>query len=417
MQGEVVSLMPPAGSELVRARFDAFWAEGRVASADGSVAVSGAVLESSDKTLLLEFIKETRAHILRLLALPVDEKSIPIFLRVITGDGSVGRCRIHVRVQRNAGVFLHVETVGKMSRKQLAEALCAGMLRYVLASETNSVGEPPHDFPAWFSKGVAALLDVVHLQKYGDGIIVFDDVSHGQGHFDVAWRLQWYTRKFNHRSRQQEHFDATWRQWSQGELPPAFTLVESFSPYASTDIALAAQLVAWLIEDTDTKGGRMSTLRDMLRQGAWSARGVAQGMGHPSLAGLDWAWDRWLLNRRWTVLTPGVATPELVARVQDVLLLFRGSPDIPLDAVPSRDIPYDVRALAAYREEPWVTPLINTKIVQLQSLGSGRSDAFRAMVNDYIVFLQALRRNESQERLDALWTQAEGRRRELGVRN
>jgi len=410
-------LTPPAGSGLARVHFNALQAERSVASADGSIVVSGAVLEPLDKTLLLEFVKETRAQIIRLLALPVDEKNIPISLRAIKSDGGSGRCRIHIRVQRNAGVALHVETIEKMSREQLVKALCAGMLRYVLAVETNSVGEPPHDFPVWFSQGVAALLDVVRLQENVDGIAALGDVNHDQGHFDATWRLQWYTRKFNHRSRQQEHFDATWRRWSQGELPPAFTLVENFSPYASADVTLAAQLVAWLIEDTDTKGERISTLLKMLQQQAWSAKGVAQGMGVATLAELDWAWDMWLLNRRWLVLTPRVATPELVSRVQDVLRLFPGSPDIPLDALPFRNMPYDVRILVAYRQEPWAVSLIDTKILQFQRLGSGRSDVFRAMVDDYVLFLQALRRNESQERLNALWTQAEERRKELGVRN
>ena len=406
-------LTPPAGSELARARFDALRAEGNIASADGSVVVSGAVLMSLDKTLLLEFVKETRAQIIRLLALPYEGKNIPVLLKAIKSDGGPGRCRIHVVVQRHAGVVLHVENIEKMSRSQLVEALCAGMLRYVLSMETNSVGDPPHDFPAWFSKGVAALLDVVRLQEDVGGVVIVSDVTHLQGLVDEAWRQQWYVRKFNHRNRHQEHFDAIWKRWSHGELPPAFTLVESFSPYASADVALAAQLVAWLIEDPGTKGERMGTLRQMLQRQAWSAREVARGMGITSLSEFDWAWDRWLLNRRWIVLTPGVMTPELVSRVEDVLRIFPGSPDLPLDALPFRNVPYDVRILAAYRDEPWGPLLIDAKILQLQRLGSGRSDAYREMVTDYILFMQALRRNESHDRLKALWTQAEERRKSV----
>lgn len=339
--------------------------------------VSGAGVSGADKLTLLRFVEEVRRRASRLLDLPLETPACAIALRVAEGEADApGQVLVRVDPGEHPPIRVVAYGLPTLHPPLLADRLCGALLR----ADALAAGyrDPPGSagaslrrapYPAWFGAGVARLLETARRQEDAE---------------DVLGR------------------------WERGKVLPAPVLAEAFSPHASADPALAAQLVAWLLEAPDRRA-RMVALRDTLARGrAWTAGAFFEAVGCDlSPGGPDAALDQWLLERRWAVLTPGTTSAGLVRRTRRQLRLRPGTPGLPFSALPSGTV-LDPADLPARRSAPWMPEAAAAKVFALQRLASGRDAGYRQMAEAYTAFFVALQRRGSLRDLDRLLHAADG---------
>jgi hypothetical protein len=212
----------------------------------------------------------------------------------------------------------------------------------------------------------------------------------------------------------QSDADAVLAKWYRARLPCFEILAASFSPYATEDAAIAAQLVAWFL-DTPDRAARFIRLRKALVEGEhWTHALFARAADcEPELGGADAAWDAWLLGRRWTVLEPGSASPALVAHMRMQLVTHAGEPGFALDIAP-RLGGYSPEMLAASYPQLWTRQAAQAKRVLVRRIGAGRDEAFTNMTTAYSEFFALFEGRTTTQRLadalhkaDALLTELE----------
>ena len=366
-----MKLTPPEGMERILERLQEMREEYGFSSSDGSIRIQGDVLTAEDKLILVNFIDDVRARVYQFWDIPKNNHRFRTVLNVQQGETDAP-CRLEMSISARDGVYILITNFEKIHPPDLTAQLCIGFLRLYQGEKE------AHHFPQWFGIGTARFLDV---------------------------------------AKRQQDFDSVWNRWRRADLPPVQDIIGSFSPFAMTDPALAAQLTVWIL-DTPERGQRMEALKNGLKQEPWSPTALANIMQHEDVIHMGIAWDMWLLERRWIVLTTAADapndTPELVERLQDVLRVHAGEPGTPMYVLPDGVTLLMPRELIPYSKEEWMKATANAKIATLSRLGAGRSDEYRKTVEAYIKFFAGLREKLPRQKLEQLLKEAERLYGELG---
>ncbi len=370
---EAAALALPASAAEIRGRLDALRAAGPIRSADGRTWIVGPALTAPDKLVLLRFLEDLRSRTARILRISLEGPDYAAALCAVQGEPDEP-CRVQVDVTRGAVPPIRIVVVNPESLHppDLARHFCSALLRadalahgYADAASASAGDLPSLPYPAWFGTGLARWLETARRQADAENVL---------------------------------------SRWERGQLPAVHGLTEFFSPYAASDPALAAQLVAWLL-DAPERGGFFASLRDALTQGTpWSFALYAKtmGLGPDDPVDAERRWGSWWLSRRWTVLTAGTTEPGLVLRTRAQLRVWPGNPGTPLAAFLRRSPPVEPRDLIALRESPWIGATASFQVTRMQRLASGRDAAYRAMAEAYTAFFVGLQRGEPESRLDRL---------------
>ena len=262
-----------------------------VHSADGLTTVSvPSAISGADALALCHFAGDVRSKLGTLLDASLDDERYATDLLVREdADGGSPYVACSVAGSGQGRIRLEIGGLETVRPESATIALCGGLLRAnALASGWRDPVDVPVDigaapYPPWIRLGAARLLDASVRQ---------DDAERAIG------RLE------------------------RGELPP---LAELFAPEGSpagADPALAAQLVAWLLDDIPRQA-RFRALRDaIVASGAWDVEAAFRlASGTEDAAGADAAWRAWLARRKWSILTPGLSHPAFVRRLRGLLEL------------------------------------------------------------------------------------------------
>ncbi len=350
-----------------------------VGNRDGSIRVAGTGLDAGGKLELLNFLETARSRLKSLLGAPA--RSLDYETSVIVQPGAEDSpATIDWRVETGTRPELHLllrdpaaaearEVVYRYYEALLmADVVAAGWRPEMAESKSVLRREDGGAFPGWFAAGLARLPE---------------------------------------RIRRQDDAEAVLDRWSHAALPCLEVLVAQFSPYADTNPALAAQLLAWFL-DYPERYQRYSSLKEQLSRGDSWDRALAEAVGGPGtgLADLDSDWDKWLLARRWTVLTPGQTHPALAGRLRSQLVMWPGASGVPFAGFPYRE-KLEPSDLIALRRESWMTVAASLKLAQMQRLGGGRTADFQEVTGAYALFFDNLHRRRSASRLQRSLKQAE----------
>lgn len=375
-------LSAPVDPDAIRDKLEAMRAAGAIQGSDGRTTVSGAALPTPDKLALLRFLEETRHRTARLLGIRMEGSASALWLFAVAGEpGAPCQVRVRILPGEKPPIRIVVTAPESLQASELADHVCRALLRADALAQgcldpADSVvrDERSAPYPAWFGAGVARLLDP---------------------------------------ARRQEDAESVLERWCRAELPEVLVLADAFSPYASADPALAAQLVAWLLDGPE-RGAQFAALRRLLVQGQpWDAALLADVAGcQPEPGAADACWDAWLLARRWAVLTPGVSAPGLVRRTRAQLPVRPAVLGSHLATFETLD-PIEPEDLLDLRAASWLGTAVAGKLGLLQRLGAGRGDAYRAMTEAYSRFFLGLLRGSSRRRLEQILQEADAALRAL----
>ena len=272
-------------------------------SADGLVSVTTPVeISGADALTLIRFVGDVRRRLSQLLGTPLDDEAYSLQLLVShVADGGSPGVDCWTLMGRPPPILRACVTgLDGVDPREVAAALCRGFLR-VNAMKANwldsewakpdkTLPDNPDRFrhlpyPKWFGTGCARLLDVSARQ---------DDAESALARLEA------------------------------GNLPPVAELLSMKGSAADADPALAAQLVAWVLDDTP-RAVRFRELRQAIIDdvhGVWTPAAVlAIAAGTDDAAAADAAWRQWLADRRWAILTPGSSHPAFVKRLRGLLAL------------------------------------------------------------------------------------------------
>ena len=235
--------------------------------------------------------------------------------------------------------------VAALDSRALAFRLVDGLLRLTIASLSGEAGNAPRPVPppAWFSRGLAELLDPAGRQA---------------------------------------DYDAVRDLWFSAGLPPLPALLSPDDPHADSDPAIAAQIVAFWLSYPDVPS-RFRDLAAALAGGTpWSAAlflRTSVGDGTDPFAA-DRAFDAWLYGRVRRILSLGATTPELVARTLVALQLHPGRDGVPADFA---DAPQPLERLLEPGSRKWAPAAASALRAYVLRQAAGRGDAFRAAAGQF----------------------------------
>ncbi|MGI5868234.1 MAG: hypothetical protein ACOX9C_02145 [Kiritimatiellia bacterium] len=336
-------------------------------SADGSVRVSGGSLGTLDRMDLLRFAADVRTRLEQLTGSKFQGRNFSIALLVPKADeerpATISLQTIPPPAQES-GLVVHpairltIVNLAKLDPRDLTCSICDGLLRMkvVEAAGGGVQLQPP---PRWFAEGL--------------------------GHYLEA-------------SRRQDDAEDVLKLWQQAALPPLNRLAASHSPYAAADRRVSAQLAAYWL-DFPERAARLDQLCRALASGEpWSARLFAEtSSGLANLGEADKDFDRWLLTRRHSVLTPGVTRREFVVRAWRSLLLHPGEDGVPAE-IPAGSPP---SLLLRHGAEPWVRESARVKARKLMIMAAGRGAAFQEAATAWAAIFDAIARGERAAKLEA----------------
>ena len=342
-------------------------------SPDGSIRVAGESLDALDRMELLRFVSDVRARFERLADAKFQGRHYGIAVLVPKADGDRPAAISRQLVPPPAddpgptalpAIRISVANIARLDPRELACSICDGLLRMkvVEAAAGGTALQPP---PRWFAEGLGHYLET---------------------------------------ARRQDDAEAVLELWQQAALQPLGRLAAAHSPYASADRRVAAQLSAYWLDFPD-RGARLDRLCRALASGeAWSPALFAEtSSGIADLVEADKDFDRWLLERRHFVLTPGVTRREFVVRAWRSLLLFPGEDRVPA-GIPAGSPP---SLLLERQNEPWVRDSARAKAQKLMVMAAGRGPAFQAAAAAWAALLDGVARGERPAKLAAALQRAE----------
>lgn len=362
----------PAGNALTNEKLDAIRAMVRTdtetSNADGSIRVSGDCLPFADKSVLLGFTGDLRGGLERILrarsaedterlqAVSFHGPRYRILLRGIPAEPTnrLASTSVSIRPYVPGQNYLPtlVATIENPTNQpdahELGEELVDGLLRLKVLSFARP-GIRPEPPARWFSAGLARAIET---------------------------------------NARQGSYDAVRHDWFRGDVPMIPRLLAKDSAYPSADPDIAAQLVEFWLDAPDVPG-RFRHLCEQLGTGTpWSGSlflETAIGTKNP-IEG-DKAFDRWILDRQRTILSPGRTTPELIARTLVTMQLVPGWEGVPADF---GDTPLPLDRLLDPKLKK-IAPIIarNRESFVLRQ-AAGRGDAFRAAAQLYSEVLRSI---------------------------
>ncbi len=375
-----------------------------IRSADGLTAVTGGeTLSGTDALRLCQFATDVRGRLSSLLGAPLAGDAFRTEIRVLEpGEGGEDGAYVACAVAPGGGRSIRcwISDLEHIDPEDVAGALCGGYLRADALSRgwtdvpgtSVQLGAAP--YPVWFGTGAARLLNVAVRQDDAERVIALQEAR---------------------------------------ALPALRNLAGAESATAGSNRAVASQLVAWLLGQTD-RAGRFEALRKrILDDHGWSAEAfmevASRTPGPPGSRTLglsasrtpDTIWSEWLARRKWVVLTPGVSHPAFVERLRSVLVLRpsgdsdtaeREGVETPPDALAR--IPAEAfaetggltpEALLQNVAEPWAPAAAAALSGRLQMAAAGHGSDVLAVATAYGAFFQAVIRRagaeECRKRLEA----------------
>ncbi|NLB69322.1 MAG: hypothetical protein GX804_06535 [Lentisphaerae bacterium] len=331
-------------------------------SSTGSVSISGECLDARDKLLYLRFVDDVRGRLERLTGSSFSGENYVVSIHAEVSEKTESVSTIHKSFQpspKNAKgrptIIIGLINPDQLDPRELAAELCDGFIcmKVIVASTNNRIMHRP---ARWFANGLAQYLEEAARQDDAEDVISM---------------------------------------WFGGQLEPVWRLGREFSPYASTDRRIAAQLAAYWLSFPDRKE-RIDRLCNELASGEkWTPElflKTSSGIGDIFEADKDF--DVWLLGRRESVLTPGVARKELLIRTWRRMLLNPGEEGVPAD-VPAAS---SLLLLLTRIEEDWVQVCAKSKMEWIMKVAAGRDAAFQESAGAYRDFLEPLAMNNARGR-------------------
>lgn len=323
-------------------------------NAEGSASVSGENLNAQDKLAYLRLVEDVRGRLERLAGSSFSGDSYRVSIHAEDAGGEGAPAVIQKSFSApSAGdrglatIRIWVTNPAKLDPRDLACELCDGFIgmKVLVASRGDGTAQPP---ARWFTGGLAHYLEEGRRQDDAEDVV---------------------------------------GSWFKAKLEPLWRLSREFSPYASADRRISAQLAAYWLDFPD-RGGRLDTLCGELANGRqWTPRLFSEtSSGITDDFGADKDFDVWLLGRRQSVLTPGVTRPEMVVRSWHGMLLFPGEDGVP-NGVAAGASP---ALLAARSDEAWVKGCAMAKIDRIMRASAGRGDKFRAAADAYREYFTAV---------------------------
>lgn len=358
-------------------------------SADGLTTVSApAEMAGSDALTLCQFASDVRARLASLLDTPLEgeDYATGIIVRDLA-DGEEPYVTCAVAESGQPRLRVAIGGLGDIRPESVTVALCGGFLRAnaMAAGWARRNGEfalvdgGTAPYPVWVGLGTARLLNVSARQDDAERVIAKLDAD---------------------------------------GLPPVAELLATHDSAAETDPALAAQLVAWLL-DGSPRGARFRALRDgLLKSGVWdvdSALSIAAGTADASAA--DAAWRDWIADRRWAILTPGSSHPAFVKRLRGLLELrppanaatndvpqeIAAQPEIlariPVSAFEAAGGVITPAAVFLHADEPWATHAAMALSGRILRAAAGHGDDVLAVARAYGAFFDGVRTREPRQEL------------------
>lgn len=224
------------------------------------------------------------------------------------------------------------------------------------------------------------------------------------------------------RARARDHVVQRWQRGELGLLQHAIRLDEPRVEVTDADAgapavplayrALCGVFVDWILAEGSEAGVFEQILDRLAGGGAITATWLASRFpgAASSVAGMDEAWDQWLLRQKRVVDRPGRLTAGAVDRLKAALLLYTGRSGIPLLDDGFRRLSYG--ELVERRGEAWVKALCRSKQTALRLLAGGRGAAYRRTIDAYCAFFAALDRGAGEDALRELLKRA---RKRLGA--
>jgi len=342
-------------------------------SPDGSIRVAGESLDALDRMELLRFVADVRTRFELLADAKFQGRNYGIAVLVPKADedrpASISRKLVPPPADEPGATALpairiSVANLARLDPRDLACSICDGLLRMkvIEAAGGGTALQPP---PRWFAEGLGHYLET---------------------------------------ARRQDDAEAVLDLWQQAALQPLGRLAASHSPYASADRRVAAQLAAYWL-DFPERGARLDRLCRALASGEpWSPALFAEtSSGSVDLVEADKDFDRWLLVRRHSVLTPGVTRREFVVRAWRSLLLFPGEDRVPSE-IPAGSPP---SLLLERQDEAWVPDSARAKAQKLMVLAAGRGPAFQTAAAAWAAFFDGVARGERPSKLASALLRAE----------
>lgn len=358
-------------------------------SADGLTTVSApAEMAGSDALTLCQFAGAVRARLASLLDTPLEgeDYATGIIVRDLA-DGEEPYVTCAVAESGQPRLRVAIGGLGDIRPESVTVALCGGFLRAnaMAAGWARRNGEfalvdgGTAPYPVWVGLGMARLLNVSARQDDAERVIAKLDAD---------------------------------------GLPPVAELLFAEKSAAETDPALAAQLVAWLL-DGSPRGARFRALRDgILKSGVWdvdSALSIAAGTVDAAAA--DAAWRDWLADRRWAILTPGSSHPAFVKRLRGLLELRppanAATNDVPQEIAAQPEILARIPASAfeaaggvitpaavfLHADEPWAPHAAMALSGRILRAAAGHGDDVLAVARAYGAFFDGVRAREPRQEL------------------
>lgn len=362
----------PTDNALTNEKLDAIRAlaetDPETSNADGSIRVAGECLPFADKSILLGFAGDLRDGLERVLrargaedgsrlqAVSFHGPRYRILLRGVPGDHTnlVASTSVSVRPYVPGQNYLPtlVATIenpaNELDAHELGEELVDGLLRLKVLSyaRPNVRPEPP---ARWFSVGLARAIET---------------------------------------EARQQSYDALRHDWFRADLPPIPRLLAKDSSYPSADADIAAQLVEFWLDAPDIPA-RFRQLCEKLGAGTpWSgALFLETAIGSRNPIQGDKAFDRWILDRQKTILSPGRTTPELISRTLVTMQLFPGLEGVPADF---GEAPVPLDRLLDPRLKTIAPTIARNRESFVLRQAAGRGDAFRAAAQLYSEVLRSI---------------------------
>lgn len=335
-------------------------------NAEGSASVSGENLEAQDKLAYLRFVEEVRGRLERLTGSSFSGDRYRVSIYVEDEGGENAPAVVYKSLSSpSAGdrglatIRIGVKNPAKLDPRDLTCELCDGFIgmKVLVAARGGATPQAP---ARWFSFGLAHYLEEGRRQDDAEDVVGV---------------------------------------WFKAKLEPLWRLAREYSPYASADRRVAAQLAAYWLDFPD-RDGRLETLCGELAGGRqWSPKFFSEtSSGITDDFAADKDFDAWLLTRRQSVLTLGVTRPEMVVRAWRDMLLFPGDDRVP-EGVPAGSSP---ALLAARLDEGWVPECSMAKIGHIMRVSAGRDDKFRAAADAYREYFTAVAENARMREKDRL---------------
>ncbi len=341
-----------------------------ISNSDQTVRVSGEPLNSLDKQIIMQFAEDVRSRLQMLTdsSFTGEAYRLSIYAENAEPDRP---CAIEKQLLSPKIGFQSLPTIrisiinpSVMDARELAREICDGYLsmKVLVHAQGSNHAAPP---ARWFTAGLARYLDTVIRQDDAESFLI---------------------------------------QWQSAELPPLWKLTSVNSPYSSSQINVAAQLVAYWL-DFPNRGKRLDLLCRALGAGdPWSPELFAEtSSGFLEMRKADRDFDVWLLGRRDNVLAPGQTHREFMIRAYFSLMLNPGEDGAALD-VPTNSPP----ALLVDRlNEAWTRSCARAKAERLMRLSAGRGAKFRKAAEKYAEFFDGVVRGEPKPKLLATLRLAE----------